>query len=267
MTIKTFFENTAVKNALTSLIVLVVVAVFWHIATKAYKRFLSKKLDIDNLSGSTASVAYSIIGVVKFVVSLSVVLLIMQINGINVNSLLAGLGIFSAIVGLALQDYLKDVIMGFHILTDNYFRVGDVVKYGDDEGEVVSFTLRTTKIRSLKTLDMVTISNRNISEIARSSDLVIIDVPLSYEEDFRKVDEVLKKSCERIEELPDARKCTYKGTSEFDDSAILYKILFYCSPKLRGNTRRAALRILQEDLAEAGMSIPYSQLDVHLDEH
>ena len=155
--------------------------------------------------------------------------------------------------------------MGFHILTDNYFRVGDVVKYGSEEGEVVSFTFRTTKIRSLKTLDVISISNRNISEIARSSDLVVIDIPLSYKDDFHKADEVLKKACERIDERPDARKCTYKGTSEFDDSAILYKIIFYCPPKKRGDTRRAALRILQEELAQASLSIPYSQLDVHLE--
>jgi hypothetical protein len=38
------------------------------------------------------------------------VLIILQINGVNVTSLMAGVGIISIVVGLALQDALKDII-------------------------------------------------------------------------------------------------------------------------------------------------------------
>ncbi|MCR5501699.1 MAG: mechanosensitive ion channel family protein [Lachnospiraceae bacterium] len=263
MDIQKIIESPIFRRTVSSVLVVLIVFIFWRIASAAYKRFIAKKLDIGSLGGNAASVAYSVIGIVKFIVILVVVLLLLQINGVNVTSLFAGLGIASAIVGLALQDYLKDVIMGFHILTDNYFRIGDIVKYGNEEGEVVAFSLRTTKIRSLKTLDMITISNRNISEISRSSDLVVVDLPLSYEDDYEKADEVLTKCCERIDTLEHARKCVYKGTSDFGSSAVIYKILFYCPPKFRGDTRRAALRILQEEVKKAGLTIPYEQVDVH----
>ena len=42
-----------------------------------------------------------------------------------------------------MQDALKDIIRGSTILTDSYFQVGDVVKYGDIMGKVISIGLST----------------------------------------------------------------------------------------------------------------------------
>ena len=51
-------------------------------------------------------------------------LFVLQLLGFNVSSVIAGVGIVSAIVGLSLQDALKDIIMGFNIIIDSYFSVG-----------------------------------------------------------------------------------------------------------------------------------------------
>ena len=56
-------------------------------------------------------------------------LLILQANGINVSAVLTGVGILGVIFGLAIQDWLKDIIRGSSILSDSYFSVGDIVKY------------------------------------------------------------------------------------------------------------------------------------------
>ena len=42
-----------------------------------------------------------------------------------------------------------------------------MIKYGDLTGEVVQFSLRSTKIRELATNNIVTVSNRNIFEATR----------------------------------------------------------------------------------------------------
>ena len=55
----------------------------------------------------------------------------------------AGLGILGVIFGLAIQDWLKDIIRGSSILSDNYFAVGDVVKYKDIEGKVLVIEIKT----------------------------------------------------------------------------------------------------------------------------
>ena len=72
-------------------------------------------------------------------------LMVLQINGINVESILAGAGIIGIIFGFAVQDALKDIIRGMTILTDRYFQVGDVVQYGDIMGKIISTVLLGTR--------------------------------------------------------------------------------------------------------------------------
>ena len=90
-----------------------------------------------------------------------------------------------------------------------------------------------------------------------------IDLPLSYEEDYRKVNTVLKGVCEKIGKLDGIDSCTYKGTQNFADSAIIYKLRFFCLPETKPERTRDALRVIQAGLDESNISIPYNQLDVH----
>ena len=72
----------------------------------------------------------------RYIMMIVVVLMLLQVNGVNVSSMLAGVGIISAIVGLSIQDALKDIIRGFTIVSDEYFKVGDIIKYKDITGKV-----------------------------------------------------------------------------------------------------------------------------------
>ena len=51
---------------------------------------------------------------------------------------------------------------------------------------------------------------------------------------------------------------------KFEDSDILYRVRFFCYPSKKYDLRLAANRIILECLTEAGISIPYPQMDVHL---
>lgn len=213
--------------------------------------------------GKRSSVAQTLYDVIKYVILLGAALTVLQIYHVNVTSLVAGLGLASAVVGLALQDVLKDSIMGMHMLTDHFFEVGDVVRYRDFEGVVISFSINTTKLRSIADNSVMTICNRNISEIVRCSDWVDIDIPLPYEESVRRIHAVLEDICREIEGVEGIKGCEYKGTQEFADSAVVYKIRLYCPPERRPELRRRALRVVQEGLEKENIRIPYHQMDVH----
>ena len=167
----------------------------------------------------------------------------MQINGVNVTSAIAGLGLLSAIVGLALQDALKDIVMGIHIISDHFFAVGDVVKYQNIEGVVIGFTIKTTTIRNIYDQTITTICNRNISEITKmpKSAQVDIDLPISYTENPQKIHALLKNLCLQIDAVDGIDSCVYKGTQEFTDSAVIYKIRFFCLPEEKPEKTRKHL--------------------------
>ena len=215
--------------------------------------------------GGRETAARVTFGVLKFLILFIGCLTILQVNGVNVSGMFAGLGIASAIVGLALQDFLKDIIMGVNILSDHFFSMGECVEYNGREGVIVGMTLKTTKIGDLDDFSVTTVCNRNISEIRRLGDRLDIDVPLPYGVSVEKAAEALEKISETVKAFPDVTGCGFAGTESFESSAILYRLRITCEAKKRADVRRAANRAIQEGLRDAGIAIPFNQLDVHFD--
>ena len=257
-----FLEYITSATFILSVAVVVLAVFLWIFIKKLIVRYAKKK-DINTRKGKRSMLMHVAVNMLRYILMLLTIMLVLQINGVNISSLVTGLGIASAIVGLALQDILKDVIMGVHILSSHFFAVGDAVRYGEIEGIVESFTLTTTKIKRIDNLSIMSVSNRNISEITKMSEMVDIDVPLSYDENVKKVHTVLGEICDRIDKVDGVDKCVYKGTQRFDDSAVIYLVRMFCEPELKCEMRRRALREIQNGLAEADIKIPYNQLDVH----
>ncbi len=256
-----WFEKIEWERVIFSAIVIAVAIAIWIVIRIAFHKWKKKKGgQLSGSAGTAATLTYSILRAVLFLI---VLIWVLQINGVNVTSMVAGLGLAGAIIGLAFQDMLKDIIMGMHIITDDFYKVGDAISYGGMNGIVTAFNLRSTKLRSFDDNSVMTISNRNISEIRKISDLVLLNVPLSYDADFRKVHEVLTDAAARIAKLEGAQDSQFKGTQSFDDSAITYRINIWCSPADKWEVWRAAHLILQEVLEENGLEIPYQQIDVH----
>ena len=201
--------------------------------------------------------------VLKYVLLIAVLAIILQVNGIDVSSLLAGLGIVSLTVGLALQDALKDIIMGMNIILDDYFAVGDVVKINDVEGKVIELGLKSTKIRDIKTKSVYVLANRNISSALNYSKMLDIHVPLPYEEPIEKVEKVLNKILKQVSAMDEIQDASYENIKEFGDSAIVYKIRVFCDPELHLPVGRKINRIIKLELDKNKIAIPYMQVDVH----
>ncbi|MEX2543430.1 MAG: mechanosensitive ion channel family protein [Trueperaceae bacterium] len=80
----------------------------------------------------------------------SLLLLMMLDNlGLDITALVAGLGIGSLAVALALQGILGDLFASLSIVFDKPFEIGDFILVGDHMGNVEHIGLRTTRIRSL----------------------------------------------------------------------------------------------------------------------
>ena len=84
----------------------------------------------------------------KYLILIFVVLGIFKLYGVDTTSIIASIGVFAAVIGLAFQDILKDVLAGASIIFDNKYAVGDVVQINGFTGTVIEFGLRTTKIKS-----------------------------------------------------------------------------------------------------------------------
>lgn len=192
-----------------------------------------------------------------------IILVILQAVGINVTSMLASVGVASVIIGFALQDALKDMIRGIEIITGNYYEIGDLIKFGDNLGEVQSITLRTTKIQDINTMNIVSIANRNIDKVEVDTGYIYIPVPLPYNLKIEKADEIMKEIAKKIEKDELATSAEYQGLSKIDSSSLNYQVVVTSEPLNRLQARRNALHAIVETLEAYKVSIPYEQLDVH----
>lgn len=242
-----------------SLLILAGGIIIWQII-----KHLQKKWREHN-GGSLTTTSHVIFDIFRFVFFFVLIIVLLQINGINVTAIVTGLGVVSLIVGFALQDILKDIIMGVHILTDKFFEVGDVVRYNGIEGVVISFNVRTTKIKNVKYNEILTICNRNISEIEVLSDMFDLDIDLPYYVDAKLIHDTMRLCAKKIGELDLVSECIYKGTEKFNESSVTYKLRYFTPPDgRRFDVRRAAVTIVQDTLKDAGIPFPYNHLDVEI---
>lgn len=241
-------------------VILITVAIFIaiHIVHKKYKAKIEQSGDVRRLNALA-----TVYRITKIIIVFCSVLAIMQICGINISSIVMGFGVLTTIIALALKDAFQDIFAGFMIRTDKFFQVGDAVQYDGRDGIVVYFSIRATKIEFLDDRSVMSVANRNIDKIIRLTHLVDIDLPLPYEEHRKDVFRVLEEICEDIRTIEGVEDCMLKGTQQFADSAILYKIRFFCEPNDRPDIRREVNKRIQDGLDKAGMHIPYQQIDIH----
>ena len=257
-----FIANINYDKIIASIAVIIVSIILYKIVTAV----LTKGEKNDKLAGGKKGKTYIRLlkNVVRNVFIIVTVLIILQINGVNVSSLLAGVGIAGVIVGLAIQDWLKDIIRGATILSDHYFAVGDIVKFNNIEGQVVVIGLRTTKVRDNVSGNFISIANRNIEKVEIISGMVYLNIPLPYEVKLEKaekvINEIVKNIKDNVENVVDAK---YLGVNELADSSINYLIQVETKSIVKRQVKRDSLGQVLTTLERNNISVPYKQLDVH----
>ena len=227
------------------------------LAALLLKKLRGRVVGSTRIDGKKETNARFVFSAAKYVAFLIAFITVLEINGVNVSGLVTGLGVMSIVVGFALQDVLKDFVMGNNIMLDHFFAVGDIVKYGDVVGKVISFNIRVTRIKDICTGNVLTVSNRNISEMTVLSDNLYVDIPAPYTETAERMSET--------EKLEDIENCEFLGTNEFGSSSISYLVKVVCPAEKRRLARRALLGITQDVYAKENIQIPFDQLDVHID--
>lgn len=254
-------ENIKLFHIICIVIVLIVVIAACIVLSVLHKRLQSKIVTSNDIRRT--HIYTSVFRIIRIAVILGGILAVMSLLGIDTSGAAIGISTILVLFILSIKDSFQDFFAGFTIMFDKYFSVGDAVEFEGRDGMVISFTMRTTKIKCLDDQSVISISNRHITKIRKLTHLVDIDLPLSYDEDVKRVYQVLEGICQKAGELDGVELCQFKGTQGFSDCAVIYKIRFFCDPENRPDIRRAVIKTIQNGLDEAGIHIPYPQLDIH----
>ena len=152
---------------------------------------------------------------------------ILQVWGINVAGLVAGLGIGGLAFALAAKDTAANLFGSIALLLDKSVRIGEWIKIGNVEGTVEDIGMRTTKIRAfgkaLITLPNQVIANSPIQNFSRRGVRRIkMTLGLTYSTNSEQMKKILIDIKTMLRNHPDiAQKETMLvNFSSFDDSSL-----------------------------------------------
>lgn len=114
------------------------------------------------------------------------ILVTMHNIGIEIGTLIAGLGIGGVAIALAAQDTVKNLLGGFMLFFDRPFNIGDRIRFGAIDGYVITIGLRSLRIRTFDDR-VITIPNSQVVDNAienvssESSTRIKLTLGLTYD--------------------------------------------------------------------------------------
>jgi MscS family membrane protein len=110
----------------------------------------------------TAVLLQPVSNALKLIIAAAAVLVYLDKLGVNITTVLAGLGVGGIAVALALQKPMEDVFGAITLYSQQPIRVGDFCRVGSETGTIEEIGLRTTRIRTLADT-VIAIPNSNLA--------------------------------------------------------------------------------------------------------
>ena len=192
----------------------------------------------------------------------------LSILGVNVNAIVASVGIVALIVGFGAESLVADVVTGIFLLFENQYNVGDIVEVNGFRGTVKEIGIRTTSI--MDTGDNIKIiNNSEMKNILNRSDNIsraVSDIAIPYETDLEALEAKLPKL---MEDIYEARKDVmetaprYLGVQQLADSSVILRFVVDVAEKDIYTGARILNRDLWLGFRKLGVECPFPQVDVH----
>lgn len=238
------------------------------------KKGIVRKLRNDDKPDGNKTVASFTSKILKYVIYIGAGLLLLTVFGINPSSLIAGLGVGSAVVALAAQDFVKNLISGFSIMADKPFLVGDWIEVGLNQGTVLEISFRCTKIQTSDNT-VVTIQNslfttENVVNWSRMKQRrYLFNIKLPLETNVNQIEKIIKKIKFVLNNIDDVDKNTIQvnfDTIGLDSMNIIISmytniIVYGDYLAFRENVNEQILKILESENIK--MAYPGQNVYVH----
>jgi small-conductance mechanosensitive channel len=164
-----------------------------------------------------------------------------------------------------------NVISGFILIFGGKLRKGDWIEVGETMGMVTDIYLRATNVRTRDNIEYLIPNTEFISgtlvNYSLGSPLIRIEVPVgvSYHADPELVRKILLDVAGR-ERLVSKEKLPMVRFVGFGDSSIDFELLIWINVRTtpRRRVRSALYFAIFEELAKAGIEIPFPQRDIHV---
>ncbi|PKN55084.1 MAG: mechanosensitive ion channel protein [Deltaproteobacteria bacterium HGW-Deltaproteobacteria-14] len=206
---------------------------------------------------------------VRTLVLVVVVLACLSIFGIETTSVAAVIGAAAFAVGLALQGSLANFAAGVMLVVFRPYKVGDFVQVSGQLGTVETLGLFTTTLDTPDNRRIIipnaqifsgTIENLTHNDRRRADVPVGVDYTADLDVTRKVLEGAIPNVASRIVDAPHQVFLANLGGSSVD-----WQVRVWCKSADFGTCRQQTVAATKKALDAAGISIPFPQLDVHLD--
>lgn len=232
---------------------------------KLIRKILRKSFERHNVD---VGVSRFLDSFVKAVLYILLLFMIASSFGLDATSVVALVGSAGVAIGLAVQGSLSNFAGGVLILLLQPFKTGDYIRdSAGNEGTVEEVQLFYTRLitpdRHMVVLPNGTLANGSILNMSTVGDhRMDIKVGISYDADIRRAKEALLMVLEEDPGvLQEQDKLVY--VEELADSSVVMNLRCYSTNEMFWETKWRLTEKVKYALDEAGIEIPFPQLDVH----
>lgn len=208
--------------------------------------------------------------IVKYSFYIIVIIYVLGLFGVKLSAIWGAAGIAGVAIGFAAQTSVSNLISGLFVLTEGSLKVGDVIIVDGITGIVDAISLLSVRVHTLDN-QMVRIPNSSIINNSLTNNSyhdkrrLTLNVSISYNNDMTTALEALKKApalCPSV--LTDPEPAVW--FDGFGDSGINMTIAAWFKPVNFIQAKNELYIAMKKVFDEAGIEIPYNQLDVKIKE-
>lgn len=198
-------------------------------------------------------------------------LFLLQNFGVNVTSLIAGLGIGGIAIALAAQSVLADLFSSLAIFFDKPFVPGDFIELNGNKGTVLKIGIKTTRIRALNGEEII-VPNREVTGVViknigrRKERRVAFKIGIVYEtltEKVKKVPELIREVIESQEQTVFDRV----HLKELAEWSLSFEVVYHVKSidyQVYMNINQRVLLGIKEAFEKNGIEIAYPTRMVYM---
>lgn len=189
--------------------------------------------------------------------------------GVNTTSIVAVMAAAGLAVGLAMKDSLQNFAAGVMLITQRPFKLGDFVEVAGVMGIVEKINIFSTLMRSGDNLEIIvpnghiyadTITNYS----ARDTRRIDMIFSIGYDDDL-KLAKTLMTDIVTGHQQVHADPAPVIRVAELADSSVNFQVRPWVNADDYWPVRAEIIEQIKTAFDENGISIPFPQMDVHLD--
>ena len=254
--IDTINKATIIKDLILIVVIIVLGKLLLEIISRLLKKAFEDKMDQDGYRKvRIETLTKNLYSVVKFILGFMIVMIILDMLGINTRSIIATAGIGGIAIAFGAQTLVKDIVTGTIIMVDDTFRVGDWIIAAGVEGTVETLGMRHTKIRDYDG-SLHTIPNSQITSVKNLNSGPIrfeCKIYLSYDVSFKELENVVANVRKKIKENKELSKYIIEDVSlfgiiEMRENSYLAKTTGVAVPGYQWALERLERKLILEEI-------------------